>query len=201
MPTIATCKLVPASCIDSTLSELDHISKSVGNGASISNLKLNHAMTREMVVKRPRSKPIALSPLILASSGSRRWLFWVSLSLIGLALGHTWTKYAANPRKSMFALRVLVAHGYVNVSLQLLELLSSHGYVMPPVWWGFATVGEHKRLNSILRKITRPGFLPADVPSFDKHCSRAYSTLFRSILLNPSHFQFIHIIKSYFSQI
>ena len=105
--------------------------------AIVSNLKLNHAMTRVIVIKRPRSKPIALARLRYASS----------------------------------------------------------------VWWGFATVGEHKRLNSILRKMTRPGFLSADVPSFDKHCSRAYSTLFRSNLLNPSHFQFIHIIKSYFSQI
>ena len=62
------------------------------------------------------------------------------------------------------------------------------------VWWGFATVGEHKRLNGILRKLTRSGFLPADFPSFDKHCSRAYSTLFRSILLNPCH---VHAVYSY----
>ena len=67
---------------------------------------------------------------------------------------------------------------------------------------GEATVREHiKRLNGILRKLTRSGFLPADFPSFDKHCSRAYSTLFRSILLNPCHVQFIHIIKSNFSLI
>src|SRR5678816_652724 len=112
MPTIATCKLVPASCIDSTLSELDHISKWAMIEASISNLKLNHAMTREMVVKRPRSKPIALSPLILASSGSRRWLF----------------------------LRVLVAHGNHGERLfaivRATSLLSSHGYVMPPLFGG-----------------------------------------------------------------
>src|ERR1043165_4075366 len=30
-------------------------------------------------------------------------------------------------------------------------------------------------------------FLPADFPSFDKHCSRADSTLFHSILSNPCH--------------
>src|SRR5688572_14801722 len=161
-------------------------------------------MTREMVVKRPRSKPIALSPLILASSGSRRWLFWVSLSLIGLALGHTWTKYAANPEnlcsRYVFWSPTVTT---VNVSLQLLELyyLRTTIRYASSVWWGFATVWEHKRLNGILRKMTRPGFLPADFPSFDKHCSRAYSTLFRSILLNPCHFQFIHIIKSHFSQI
>src|SRR5688572_16359824 len=137
MPTIATCKLVRASCINSTLSELDHISKWAMGHPCISNLKLNHTMTREMVVKRTRSKPIALSPLILASSGSRRWLFWVSLSLIGLALGHTWRKYAANPKnpcsRYVFWSPTVTT---VNVSLQLLELLSSQGYVMHPLFGG-----------------------------------------------------------------
>src|SRR5688572_6840774 len=95
-------------------------------------------MTREMVVKRPRSKHILPSLLsFLASSGSRRWLFWVSLSLIRLALGHTWTKYAANPEnpcsRHVFWSPTVTT---VNVSLTLLELLFSHGYVMPPLFGG-----------------------------------------------------------------
>ena len=100
-------------------------------------------------------------------------------------------------------LRVLVAHGHHGQRLFDVVRVTTIARLLyaSSVWWGFATVGEHKRLNGILRKMTRPGFLPADFPSFDKHCSRAYSTLFRSILLNPCHFQFIHIIKSYFSQI
>ena len=143
----------------------------------------------------PNLLPSLLSSL--ASSGSRRWLFWVSPSLMGLALGHTWTKYAAKckPRKSMFALRVLFAHGYHGERLFAIiraTILARLRYASS-VWWGFATVGEHKRLNSILRKMTRPGFLPADFPSFDKYCSRAYSTLFRSILLNPCQFYSLFI--------
>src|SRR5688572_25138468 len=84
----------------------------------------------------------------------------------------------------MFALRLLVAHGQrffdVVRATTLAELLYAS-----PVWWGFATVGNVNALtNGILRKLTRSGFLPADFPSFDKHCSTADSTLFRSILLN-----------------
>src|SRR5688572_32782805 len=102
-----------------------------------------------------------------------------------IGFGAHMDKICCKPRKSMLALRVLVAHGYhcerlfdiVRATILARLLYASS------VWWGFATVGEHKRL--ILRKMTRPGFLPADFPSFDKHCSRAYSTLFRSILLNP----------------
>ena len=122
----------------------------------------------------------------MASSGSRRWLFWVSPSLMGLALEHTWTKYAAKTDNPCSAIRVLVAHGQrlfdVVRATTLVRLLYASS-----VWWGFATVGEHKRPNGILRKLTRLGFLPADFPSFDKHCARADSTLFRSILSNPCH--------------
>ena len=106
-----------------------------------------------------------------------------------IGFGAHMDKICCKPRKSMFALRVLVAHGYHGERLFAIvraTILARLRYASS-VWWGFATVGEHKRLNSILRKMTRPGFLPADVPSFDKHCSRAYSTLFRSILLNPCH--------------
>src|SRR5688572_32855705 len=93
-----------------------------------------------MVVKRPRSKPISLNPLIpaMASSGSRRRLFWVSPSLIGLALGHTWTKYAAKPEnpcsRYVFWSPTVTT---VNVSLTLLSYyILSHGYFMPPLFGG-----------------------------------------------------------------
>ena len=92
---------------------------------------------------------------------------------------------------------VLVAHGHHGQRLfdVVRATIPSHGYFMPPLFGGdLPLVGERKRLNGILRKLTRSGFLPADFPSFDKHCSRAYSTLFRSILLNPCHVQFTHNI-------
>ena len=139
----------------------------------------------------------------LASSGSRRWLFWVSPSLMGLALGHTWTKCAAKPENACSGIRVLVAHGQ-----RLFDVVRAIVYprtatlcLLYLAGICHCTVGERKRLNGILRKLTRSGLLPADYHSFDKqvaYCSRAYSTLFRSILLNVCHVQFIHIIKSHF---
>ena len=114
--------LVSASCIDSTLSELDHISK----WASISNLKLNHAIRPEKWLSNDRGPNLFPSILSsLASSGSRRRLFWVSPSLIGLALGHTWTKYAAKPEnpcsRYVFWSPTVTT---VNVSLTLLSYYS-----------------------------------------------------------------------------
>ena len=56
-----------------------------------------------------------------------------------------------------------------------------------PAWWGYANLGDRKRLNSIVKKLSRSGFLPADEPSFDNHCTSADSALFRSVLSNPCH--------------
>src|SRR5678816_1978999 len=110
MPTIYIYLLVPAFCIDSTLSELDHISK----WASIRNLKLNHAKTSEMFVKRPRSKPIALPPLITGIERVQEMVILGVTSTISdrIGFGAHMEKICCKPRKSMFALRVLVAHGH-----------------------------------------------------------------------------------------
>src|SRR5678815_5064325 len=92
--------LVPALCIDSTLSELDHISK----WASIRprNLKLNHAKTREMVVKRPRSKPIALPPLIPDTERVQEMVILGVTISDGNGFGTHMDKRCFKARKSMF---------------------------------------------------------------------------------------------------
>src|SRR5688572_6536182 len=92
-------------------------------------LPFNHLPAQLCLLKLLPSLPPSL-----ASSGSRRWLFWVSLSLIGLALGHTLTKYAAKPDNPCS--RYVFWSPTVNVSLTLLELLPSHGYFMPPLFGG-----------------------------------------------------------------
>src|SRR5688572_8302224 len=117
-----------------------------------------------------------------------------------IGFGAHMDKICCKTRKSMFG--YVFWSPTVNVSLTLLGLLPlARLLYASSVWRGFATVEEHKRLNGIVRKLSRSGFLPDDVPGFDKHCSRAYSTRFRLILLKPCHVQFIHLIKSHFSQI
>src|SRR5678815_3432202 len=105
--------------------------------ASIRNLKLNHAKTREMVVKRPRSKPIALPPLIPDTERVQEMVILGVTISDGNGFGTHMDKRCFKARKSMF--------GYVfwsptattvNVSLTLLGLLPSHGYFMPPLFVG-----------------------------------------------------------------
>src|SRR5678815_3719377 len=140
-------------------------------------------MTREMVVKRPRSKPIALSSHPGIERVQKMVILGVTIS-DRIGFGAHMDKICCKPRKSMFALRVLVAHGYHSERLSAIvsNLKPNHAMtreivVKRPrskpialarlryassVWWGFATVEEHKRLNGrpIMRKMTRPCRLP-----------------------------------------
>ena len=93
-------------------------------------------MTREMVVKRPRSKPIALPPLI---PGIERVQEMVILGVTisdGIGFGAHMDKICCKARKSMFALRVLVAHGQRLFDVIRATTLARLLYV----WWEFATV-------------------------------------------------------------
>ena len=56
-----------------------------------------------------------------------------------------------------------------------------------PAWYGFANAGQRARINAIIRKMVRLKFLPADQIMFDDLCRRADSSLFSSVLHNPSH--------------
>jgi len=151
--------------------------------------KLNHAKTREMVVRRPRSRPIVLPPSMDGIEMVQEMVILGVTISDRIGFGAHIDKICCKARQSMFALRVLVSHGLHGQRLFDVVRATTLARLLyaSPVWWGFATVGERKRLNGIVRKLTRSGFLPADVHSFDSHCSRANSTLFRSILSNFCH--------------
>jgi len=66
-----------------------------------------------------------------------------------IGFGAHMDKICCKPRKSMFALRVLVAHGYHDERLFAIvraTILARLRYASS-VWWGFATVGEHNALT------------------------------------------------------
>ena len=127
--------LIPASCIDSTLSELDNIS----TWASISNLKLNHTKSKEMIVRRPRSKSTALPPPLPGIERVHE------ITILGVTLSdrvgfekHI-DRICCKARQSMFALRVLVAHGLRGQRLFDVVRATTVARLLyvSPAWWGF----------------------------------------------------------------
>src|SRR5688572_32958691 len=92
-----------------------------------------------MVVKRPRSKPISLNPLIPGIERVQETVILGFTISDRIGFGTHMDKICCKARKSMFALRVLVAHGH-------------HGHS------GGATPGQ-ARANALVKKLL-PWSLP-----------------------------------------
>ena len=56
-----------------------------------------------------------------------------------------------------------------------------------PAWWGFIDCEGKWRLQSIITKAIKQGFLPSSQPSFNEVCYTIDLGLFKSILTNPNH--------------
>src|SRR6218665_3843253 len=62
------------------------------------------------------------------------------------------------------------------------------GLIYPsPSWWGFAGAADRVRLQAVLTRIGRLGYLPEDAPSIEQICSKADKVLFASVCHNPDH--------------
>ena len=91
--------------------------------------------------------------------------------------------------QSLYAIRILIAHGLSGPCLHdvVRATLLARILYASSAWSGFANVGQRVRINAIIRKLVRLNYLPADQMSFDDLCDRADSSLFSSMLHNPSH--------------
>ena len=91
--------------------------------------------------------------------------------------------------QSMYALRVLRAHGLKGDSLwdvSRATLVAKLTYASP-AWWGYISETQKRRLHKLLLKLQRRGFLPAQFDTIADLCSAADDALFRSILTNENH--------------
>ena len=89
---------------------------------------------------------------------------------------------------STYALRVLRAHGLSGPNLwdvTRTTVVAKLTYACS-AWWGYANSGGKARIQAVLNKLKRLGFLAEDV-LFDKICLERDTKLFSQILTNPHH--------------
>src|SRR6218665_1083122 len=56
-----------------------------------------------------------------------------------------------------------------------------------PAWWGFTSAVDRSKLERMVARLRRGGYLPADHPSFENLAIIADQRLYRSIIHNPYH--------------
>ena len=179
--------VVPASHTHTIQLELDAILR----WASDNNLKLNVTKSCEMIVRRPRfaADDPAIPPPV---SGLVRV---TSLKTLGvtfsdrLDFSEHFRTVCSRAAGSMYALRVLRAHGLQGKDLwQVCEATTvSYLTYASPAWWGYADANSRQRLQSVLNKLKKHGFLPHEFPSHEELCEQMCRGLFNQVLNNKFH--------------
>src|SRR6218665_1074740 len=92
-------------------------------------------------------------------------------------------------RQVQYAIRVLAAHGLRGQRLHdvVRSTIVAGLIYSSPSWWGFAGAADQVKLQAVLTRIGRLGYLPEDAPSFEQICSKADKALFASVCHNPDH--------------
>jgi hypothetical protein len=178
--------MIPACNAYTVTEELDH----VGKWADSCNLKLNHNKTHEMLI-RTRRRGVGHEIIPVLPGVSRV----VEMPVLGvtitenLSFGKHIDRICCRARQSVYALRVLRAHGLTGPKLFDVVRATTLARMLyaSPAWWGFASQHYKNMLKSIVKKLIRLGYLPAGAPTFDQLCRKADVGLFTGVLKNPGH--------------
>ena len=177
--------MVPDDQVSLIPAELEHIE----TWASRNNLKLNVLKSKELIVKRPKTKSTDFPPPL---AGIERV---ASLKILGVIFDGDLNfslhveKLVSQSNQRLYALKQLKSQGLAGSKLwnvTTATLVSGLTYASS-AWWSMISEGSKQRLQSILNKTIKQGFLSNTQLSIAELCEAADDKLFESILRNPSH--------------
>ena len=95
---------------------------------------------------------------------------------------------------STYALRLLHSHVLQPRELHLVARATKVATMLyaAPAWWGFAGEGDRQRLERLITRMRRRGYLPTEFPDFATLAEDADHNLFNSIRRNKT------ILRHYF---
>ena len=177
--------IVPSVNFHLVAEELEHISV----WAKQNNLTLNVSKTKEMIVRRPRTKLKNPPPCLPGVTRVE------SMNILGvifqddLKCTEQVDRLVARGAQTLFAIRTLRNHGLSGQRLWEVTqstFLSRLTYASQ-AWYGMLDANGKARLESTLQKAIKQGFLPQNHKTFAETCYVADKRLFRDVLMNPHH--------------
>jgi hypothetical protein len=178
--------IIPANNEDSRSAEIDNVE----DWARINNLTLNRAKSKEIVFTDKKRKRQVTPPLPLIGIDRVSAIVILGVTVTnGLAVSDHVRDVITSCAQSLYALRVLRAHGMGDVILQTVyrSVVVAKILYAASAWWGYASATDRQRIDAFLERSKRCGFCPPDLPSFEEQCVAADEKLFNQILRNPSH--------------
>ena len=180
--------IVPAINSALILDELDNISR----WATANNLKLNTSKSCEMIVSHGtferRNLPSVHPDLVRVEEITSLGVAFTNTLSCGPHVSTITAKAAA----SLYAIKTLKRHGMQGQALWDITqatLVPQLTYASP-AWRSFIKADETRKLQSVLAKAARRGFLPPGYKTIDELFDSADRTLFSAITSNPEHVLF-----------
>src|SRR6218665_2967037 len=101
----------------------------------------------------------------------------------------------SNCASSIHALRMLRTHGLQPPQLQEVARMTTVASLLyaSQAWWGFTSAQDRDRLERMVERLRRCGYLPESAPSFAEMASKS---LFQSITSNHILSRFLPMVKS-----
>ena len=135
------------------------------------NLKLNNTKSQEMIVHLPRKRKHFPNPT--AIHGIERV---DKMNILGITVSHTLTFHqhiavlVTKSAGSFYALKTICTNGLNGNALWDVTraTLVSQLLYASPAWWGYLKADERNRLQSIIVKAIRYGYLPRSFSTIDE---------------------------------
>jgi len=91
--------------------------------------------------------------------------------------------------RALSGLKTIRSHGLTGESLHDVTraTLIARLIYAAPAWWGFISLAERDRIQSVIKKAQRYGYLPRNFPDVSCLVDALETNLFNSILYNPNH--------------
>jgi len=173
--------VIPASNVDSRDAEINNVEL----WARTNNLALNRSKTIEVVFTDNRRRRQVEQPPLLPGIVRTTSIKILGVTVTdGLSASDHVRGVISSCAQTLYALRVLRAHGMCDKALQTIyrSVIIAKLQYAASAWWGFTNTTDRQRVDAFLRC----GFCPPDVASFEEQCTAADQQLFDKIL-NPQH--------------
>ncbi len=177
--------VIPASNVDSRDAEINNVEL----WARTNNLALNRSKTIEVVFTDNRRRRQVEQPPLLPGIIRTTSIKILGVTVTdGLSASDHVRGVISSCAQTLYALRVLRAHGMCDKALQTIyrSVIIAKLQYAASAWWGFTNTTDRQRVDAFLRRSVRCGFCPPDVASFEEQCTAADQQLFDKIS-NPQH--------------
>jgi len=178
--------VIPACNVDTRPAELENVEM----WARENNEALNRAKSTETIfVDKKRRREVQQPPELPGITRT------TSLKVLGITIMNKLTVsehvrgVISSCAQTLYALRVLRAHGMCDAALQAVyrSVVVAKLMYASSAWWGFTNSVDRQRIDSFIRRSVRCGYCAVDLPAFSELCDETDKKLFDSVNNNPDH--------------